>query len=737
MKRIMVLTALLLALAMTRSVQAQDDGYCGGASPEIDDNSMAPYRVIPRSPWLDSVQPGIDLRLPFCGSGWSVYYRGYNHAPDIDSLDFNEDGGDEGVPVVAAADGTIYQLGYDCLNNPSGASYGTYVVLSHANGYKTRYAHLQCGSTAGLKIGNTVVMDQQIGKVGDTGAALGSHLHFELIYAGSVVPASFRGVGLLSGIYSTSPYLNTGYDRMTAEPCGVTYPPPPPTFTRAFELGQGTGTPEAWVEGFQKAGGFNELGIAITSPAWDNGYVYQIFIRPDTGVVSILIHDQNHNVPYAYGIIDAFYAYWKSQGGMAVVGAPIGNKYDLGGGNYRQDFTNGYITNDSQGFHFWKNYPFGYTPGQGSANPGAFQFGYTQVGGNAFGNPTSAIFIKNGNEVQAYQTPSGKSVWMVLIPGYSQAFGVSGVMYDAWMQSGNVFGGWGVPISPEYYIGPNQTMQRFRYGTAYKNDKNVVAFTPTSPAGTKLYAPGEGMTPDHAAHIITAYERSGGVGKLGPCTAAYDINGYNYQYCSGGAYSGRAAVVLNYNWNGYVAVVVRGSIEAYWESNGGIGGPLGTPYTEEFPSTLVPGSQVEEFGHKIMQWYGYAPHVSDYPFGFALGDGATYWSAFAIMRRYDGDKAGYPKTSVYWTGQGQAQDQGNGIYSGKVSYIHDSTSRAARAYLIKGGVGAKWWALGGGNSYLGLPVTDEIQNGTKVTQYFQYGVISGDTNTGVYQDRKY
>lgn len=514
-------------------------------------------------------------------------------------------------------------------------------------------------------------------------------------------------------------------------------PPPTPTLTRAFALGQGTGTPEAWVEGYENAGGFNELGIPITSPAWDGNYVYQVFTRPETGIVSVLIHDQKHNVPYAWAIIDGFYAFWKSQGGMAVVGAPIDNKYDLGGGNYRQDYTNGYITNDSTGFHFWKNYPFGYTPGQGSANPGAFQFGYTQAGGNTFGNPTSAIFIKNGNEVQAYQTPGGKSVWMVLITGYSQAFGVSGVMYDAWMQSGNVFGGWGVPISKEYYIGPNQTMERFRYGTAYKNDKNVVAFTPTSPAGTKLYAPGEGMTPDHAAHIITAYERSGGVGKLGPCTAAYDINSYNYQYCSGGAYSGRAAVVLNYNWGGYVAVVVRGSIEAYWETSGGIGGPLGTPYTEEFPSVMMPGSQAQEFGHKIEQWYDYASHLSDYPYGYALGDGATYWSAFAIMRRYDGDKAGYPKTWIYWTGQGQAQEQLGGAYSGKVAYIHDSTSRAARAYLVKGGIGARWWALGGGNSYLGLPVTDEIVNGTRVTQYYQYGLISGDTTTGVYQDRKY
>lgn len=536
-------------------------------------------------------------------------------------------------------------------------------------------------------------------------------------------------------------YITLGWIRaikdgkLVLPPSGGTVPPPP-TITRAYELGQGTGTPEAWDAGYNKAGGFAELGIPTSSPAWNYGFVVQEFTRPDTGVKSLLVHDQTHNVPYAWAIIDAFYTQWKAYGGMAVVGAPIGDKYDLGGGNYRQDFTNGYITNDSSGFHFWK-YPFGYTPGQGSVNPAAFQFGLTQAGGNAFGNPTSAIFIKNNLEVQAYQTPSGKSVWMVLIPGYTQAFGVSGYIYDVWMQSGNVFGGWGVPISKEFYIGPNQTLQWFRYGPVYKNDKNVVSFSPTSPAGTKLYAPGEGMTPDHAAHIITAYERSGGTGKLGACTAQYDISGYNYQYCSGGAYNGRAAVVLNYNWGGYVAVVVRGSIEAYWESTGGISGPLGTPYTDEFPSVMFAGSEGQEFGHKIMRWYEYAPHLVDYPYGYALGDGATYWSAFAILRRYDGDVAGYPKTWIYWSGPLQVQDMAGGLYTGKVSYVHDSTNRATRAYLVKGGIGNRWWALGGGNSYLGAPVTDEIQNGTKITQYFQYGVISGDTDTAVYQDRKY
>jgi uncharacterized protein with LGFP repeats len=512
---------------------------------------------------------------------------------------------------------------------------------------------------------------------------------------------------------------------------------PPPKFTRAFALGQGTGTPEAWVEGWQKVGGFNELGIPTTAPAWDNNYVVQKFTRPDSGIQSALIHDQNHNVPYAWAIVDAFYSQWLAYGGMPVVGAPISNKYNVAPGVDYQDFTNARITHDGSGFHLIMHYPFGYTPGQGSSNPGAFQFGYTQAGGNAFGNPTSAISIKNGFEVQAYQDPNGKNVWMVLNPGYLQAFGVKGYIYDAWMASGNVFGGWVNPISIEYYVGPNQTMQWFRYGAVYKNDKNVVTFTAATPAGTRLFAPGEGIVPDRAAHMITAFERSGGVGKLGGCTAKYDISGFNYQYCSGGGYSGRAAIVLNYAANNYVAIVVRGSIEAYWESTGGISGSMGVPYTEEYPSKVMVGSTGEEFGHTIDQHYDYAEHLLPYPYGYALGDGATYWSAFAIMRRYDTDAAGYPKTWIYWSGQGQVEDFGGGLYSGKVSYIHDATSRAARAYLVKGGIGSKWWGLGGGNSYLGLPVTDEIQNGTKITQYFQYGVISGDTNTAVYQDRKY
>jgi murein DD-endopeptidase MepM/ murein hydrolase activator NlpD len=54
--------------------------------------------------------------------------------------------------------------------------YGNAVVLKHANGHSTVYAHL---SQMLVKRGQSVAQGQTIGKVGETGWATGPHLHFE------------------------------------------------------------------------------------------------------------------------------------------------------------------------------------------------------------------------------------------------------------------------------------------------------------------------------------------------------------------------------------------------------------------------------------------------------------------------------------------------------------------------------------------------------------------------------
>ena len=76
----------------------------------------------------------------------------------------------QGTKVFASGDGTV-----DFVGQQNG--YGNIVVLQHAGGYSTYYAHLS--GFAGVREGQHVSQGQVIGFVGSTGWATGPHLHYE------------------------------------------------------------------------------------------------------------------------------------------------------------------------------------------------------------------------------------------------------------------------------------------------------------------------------------------------------------------------------------------------------------------------------------------------------------------------------------------------------------------------------------------------------------------------------
>ena len=84
-----------------------------------------------------------------------------------------------GTPVYAAADGQIVFAGPDeeAVYSPRSDFYGNLIVIRHADNLFTLYAHL---SALGVQAGQDVLAGQKIGEVGSTGAAIGSHLHFEV-----------------------------------------------------------------------------------------------------------------------------------------------------------------------------------------------------------------------------------------------------------------------------------------------------------------------------------------------------------------------------------------------------------------------------------------------------------------------------------------------------------------------------------------------------------------------------
>ena len=96
--------------------------------------------------------------------------------------------GVHGAPVVAANTGTVVHT-KTCPYNGYSYGYGTYIIVDHGGGITTLYAHL---SAIDCKVGDIVVMGEQIGRVGNTGWSTGAHLHFEVRIDGeSVNPISY------------------------------------------------------------------------------------------------------------------------------------------------------------------------------------------------------------------------------------------------------------------------------------------------------------------------------------------------------------------------------------------------------------------------------------------------------------------------------------------------------------------------------------------------------------------
>jgi hypothetical protein len=84
-----------------------------------------------------------------------------------------------GTPVYAAADGEVIFAGPDtkAVYSPWTNFYGNVIVIRHADGLFTLYAHL---SVIDVQAGQAVMVGEKIGEVGKTGGAIGSHLHFEV-----------------------------------------------------------------------------------------------------------------------------------------------------------------------------------------------------------------------------------------------------------------------------------------------------------------------------------------------------------------------------------------------------------------------------------------------------------------------------------------------------------------------------------------------------------------------------
>lgn len=81
-----------------------------------------------------------------------------------------------GTPIRATSDGQVTRASRN-------GSFGNLVIVKHAGGFETKYAHLSKYAN-GIKKGKRVRQGDIIGYVGTTGSATGPHLHYEFLMGG-------------------------------------------------------------------------------------------------------------------------------------------------------------------------------------------------------------------------------------------------------------------------------------------------------------------------------------------------------------------------------------------------------------------------------------------------------------------------------------------------------------------------------------------------------------------------
>jgi len=123
------------------------------------DTSEQTHKVTPTHTLVAPVNAATGTPYRAAGPSWS---KGYHTGVDFPVP--------TGTSVKAVGAGRVVSSGW-------GGSFGYQVVIRHADGRYTQYAHL---SAISVKAGQTVTAGQRLGRSGTTGNSTGPHLHFEV-----------------------------------------------------------------------------------------------------------------------------------------------------------------------------------------------------------------------------------------------------------------------------------------------------------------------------------------------------------------------------------------------------------------------------------------------------------------------------------------------------------------------------------------------------------------------------
>ncbi|WP_241981818.1 M23 family metallopeptidase [Cryobacterium ruanii] len=161
------------ARAAAAAAAAAGGGGSGGSV------SMSGWGV----PASGRITGGYGPRSTICGNGGQCS-GSFHYATDL--------GTGCGAPIYAAHAGVVTWAGVL-------GTYGNFVKISHGDNVSTGYAHIQNGGY-NVAVGQSVAAGQLIASSGDTGAANGCHLHYEVWIGGNRInPVPFmadRGASL-------------------------------------------------------------------------------------------------------------------------------------------------------------------------------------------------------------------------------------------------------------------------------------------------------------------------------------------------------------------------------------------------------------------------------------------------------------------------------------------------------------------------------------------------------------
>lgn len=144
-------------------------------------------------------------------SSYATHWGGDQDALDMAKRNDDLDNLSLGEPVLASAAGEVIKVATE-----NGGEHRVY--LSHGDGWKTHYIHLQY--LPPLYVGQKVAQGQQIGRVGQSGAS-SPHLHYAQVHNGQLVRCKFNDVAVAThagneNMWNPSRYGDANAEKITS-----------------------------------------------------------------------------------------------------------------------------------------------------------------------------------------------------------------------------------------------------------------------------------------------------------------------------------------------------------------------------------------------------------------------------------------------------------------------------------------------------------------------------------------